>query len=38
MKKKINQILDNQIDIKNYLLPNLIVVSLYIKDIDGIFY
>ena len=31
MKKKINQILDNQIDIKNYLLPNLIVVSLLLR-------
>ena len=31
MKKKINQILDNPIDIKNYLLPGLIFVSLLIR-------
>ena len=31
MKKKINQILDNLIDAKNYLLPSLIIVSLLIR-------
>jgi len=31
MKKKINQILDNLIDTKNYLLPSLIIVSLLIR-------
>ena len=31
MKKKINQILDNPIDIKNYLLSGLISVSLLIR-------
>ena len=31
MKKKINQILDNLIDTKNYLLPSLISVSLLIR-------
>ena len=31
MKKKINQILDNLIDTKNYLLPSLIVASFLIR-------
>ena len=31
MKKKINQILHNSIDKKNYLLTSLIVVSLLIR-------
>ena len=31
MKKKINQIVDNPIGAKNYLLPSLIVVSLLIR-------
>ena len=31
MKKKINQIFDNIIDRKNYLLSSLIVVSLLIR-------
>ena len=37
MKKKINQILDNLIDTKNYLLPSLIVVSLLIRILMAYF-
>ena len=37
MKKKINQILDNLIDTKNYLLPSLIVASFLIRILTAYF-